>query len=397
MRLIKKIRKIPHKLNYELNKKLHFLFEITIGKHYLKKPLQDVIILESHTDFDTNGGALYNFMVDQGYNKKVKIVWLLWNKLDRSLPENVEAYGIEKPSLKKEIYLYTAKIISTDHLVYEKKRDDQKTFYLSHGAISLKKPQGYIGIPQNITNYLVASEYMRAITSDIYGFHSPNSKELILGYPVHDCLYKPSTDEIKKITSKRYTKVVLWMPTFRQIKGRNDSTEKDVLGIPLLKSDEEYKMLDEFLYKENMLLIIKIHPKQLLETLKITDTNNIRIITSNIQKNKQINTYELLKDSDALISDYSSIAFDYLHLDRPIGFAVSDIGSYKLGFIVNNPVELMGGPAINDYNEFTNFLKNVANGVDEYREKRQLIFDKLFKYKDGNSSARMIKYWDLNK
>ena len=32
----------------------------------------------------------------------------------------------------------------------------------------------------------------------------------------------------------------------------------------------------------------------------------------------------LMKDADALVGDYSSAAYDYMHLDRPVGFTMDD-------------------------------------------------------------------------
>ena len=53
----------------------------------------------------------------------------------------------------------------------------------------------------------------------------------------------------------------------------------------------------------------------------------------------------MLGSSDALITDYSSVYFDYLLLDKPIGFTVDDMELYikDRGFIFNNPEEYMPG------------------------------------------------------
>ena len=46
---------------------------------------------ESHNDFDSNGGAFYNYLIQNEYNKKYKIVWLIKHKesLNVQLPKNV--------------------------------------------------------------------------------------------------------------------------------------------------------------------------------------------------------------------------------------------------------------------------------------------------------------------
>jgi len=44
---------------------------------------------------------------------------------------------------------------------------------------------------------------------------------------------------------------------------------------------------------------------------------------------KQIKLYELIGISDGLLSDYSSVAVDYLLLDRPLGYVLADYNIYK--------------------------------------------------------------------
>lgn len=58
----------------------HFLFTKTLNLLYKRKKLLDVIIIESHNDFDSNGGAFYDYLIKNNFNAKYKIVWLLKNK-----------------------------------------------------------------------------------------------------------------------------------------------------------------------------------------------------------------------------------------------------------------------------------------------------------------------------
>lgn len=102
-----------------------------------------------------------------------------------------------------------------------------------------------------------------------------------------------------------------------------------------------------------------------------------------------------MKDADALVSDYSSAAYDYMHLDRPVGFTMDDANEYKLGFIVDNPDELIGGQIINDKNDFVSFINDVLNNKDPYQEKRHEVFDKSYKFHDGNSCQRLAELLKL--
>ena len=59
-------------------------------------------------------------------------------------------------------------------------------------------------------------------------------------------------------------------------------------------------------------------------------------------------TYELIGISDGLLSDYSSVAVDYLLLDRPLGYVLADYNIYKekRGFVFEDPLEYMPGEKI---------------------------------------------------
>ena len=49
----------------------------TIGSFLFKRiPLKETIILESHNDFDSNGGAFYDYLIKHNFNEKYKIVMM---------------------------------------------------------------------------------------------------------------------------------------------------------------------------------------------------------------------------------------------------------------------------------------------------------------------------------
>ena len=53
---------------------------------------------------------------------------------------------------------------------------------------------------------------------------------------------------------------------------------------------------------------------------------NIRYVTEEMLQKSGIQLYELVGLMDGLISDYSSIAVDYMLLDRPLGYVLTDPG-----------------------------------------------------------------------
>ena len=92
------------------------------------KRLKDIIMIESHNDFDCNGGAFYDFLIKNGYNKKYKIIWLLKHpeRKPKTLPENVECYPLFKPNIKKDYYNVVSKYFTADNTCLRKQNPKVK-------------------------------------------------------------------------------------------------------------------------------------------------------------------------------------------------------------------------------------------------------------------------------
>lgn len=74
---------------------------------------------------------------------------------------------------------------------------------------------------------------------------------------------------------------------------------------------------------------------------------------------------------------------------------MDDAKEYKLGFIVDDPIELIGGRIINNVKDYMNFINDVLNNRDPYREKRHKVFDKVYKFHDGDSCQRLAEFLNL--
>lgn len=370
-----------------------------MAKSILKSAeLENKIIIASHNDFDTNGGAFYDFLIRNHYNEKYKIIWLLKNKKPKSLPENVEAYNTFRPSWRKSYHICTAKYFIADDIITNKVKEEQKSYYLTHGSISLKNVTGKICLPDDVDFYLVPSDFWAPVFSKMLGIEYPNNRAVILGYPVHDLFEGERGEEIRKVTQQKYNKVVLWMPTFRMGAefDRIDSTKEFPLGIPLIQDVKEYEKLNLILQKYNILLLIKIHPMQPLHTIKIADMSNIKILTAETVKSLNVDNYRLMRDSDALISDYSSTSYEYLMLDRPIAYILEDKDEYKLGFCVDDISTMLAGKEIYNLNEMLDFVEDVGEDRDPYSVRRKALREKLYFYHDGKNCERLAKFMGLS-
>ena len=395
------IRKLPSRLKAKVQHFCCFRLEnllIRVIRHFtIRQPLKNVILIESHDDFDCNGGALYSYLLRHHYHETYRIVWLLKHPAPKKLPKNVRAYSISRPSIMKAYYRCTAKILTADNVVTPKVRADQKEYYLTHGGITFKNVRGLLVVPEHVDYVLSASANYDPYVCRNYSIPYPNQKMLHFGYPRDDVFYTETPDEIRKLSKKHYDKVFLWMPTFRKLTGtdRNDSTAEQPLGIPLIADPETFQQLNAYLRAHHALLVLKLHPGQDLSCVKVTDCSNIRIVTQQTMHTRGLDLARLMKSADALISDYSSAAYTYLLLDRPIGFILSDLKDYKLGFCVENYEDFLPGEQINSYDDMLAFLEHVLCGADPHHAERLALRDFLYAHQDGNACRRLVEFMGL--
>lgn len=361
------------------------------------KPLNKTIIIESHNDFDCNGGAIYRFLLKKGLNEKYRIVWLVKNKYHAlKLPKNVVMYDIWKPSVRKNLAISSAEYLFCDDVVTRKMKAAQISVYCTHGGCTFKNVKGRINVPEHVDYILSSSKEWDPFMCENYSIPYPNDRMLHIGFPSNDAFFDmKGNNEFNKILTGNFRKHILWMPTFRigGGTGRNDSEIELPLGIPLFENQDQLEKLNLILAQGSVLLVIKIHPMQVPETyIYLKDMSNIIILTGKRVKELDIDNYRLMASADALISDYSSATYSYLLLNRPIGFVLSDMAHYKVGFSVDNIYDYMPGEWIYTYREFVKFVNDIISGIDRYEDSRKKLLNWMYEYKDGNSCERLTDF-----
>ena len=145
------------------------------------------------------------------------------------------------------------------------------------------------------------------------------------------------------------------------------------------------------------MVIIKLHPFQNKESICLPKSSNIVLLTNDDIYDAGFQINQLLGHADALISDYSSVAVDYLQLDRPIGFTLDDVEEYEKnrGFVFDSIRDWLPGVELFSIDDFILFIDNVVNGKDTSREKRKKIFKKMHEFQDDCSSARVLKALEI--
>ena len=95
--------------------------------------------------------------------------------------------------------------------------------------------------------------------------------------------------------------------------------------------------------------------------------------------------YKFVALTDALLSDYSSIAIDYLIVDRPIAYTLDDFEEYRKtrGFLVEDPRVYMPGYHLYVFDDLKRFILDLFEGKDLYKEQREQMGDQLIVKSDN--------------
>lgn len=377
----------------------HYLAEKKIDALIARLPLKNTVLFQGEGDNRENSLALYEYMRSHGLLKRYKIVWLCDHPgnfphdgrtayIDRNLYDKI-------PGLlaiwKDKLYRNTARYLYYENKMIPKEREGQIAVYLKHGTFMLKNVKGKICIPEDADGAICTSQNY----ADLAAEQESISKEklIICGSPRLDFLYREKNVLQALKLWEPDKKYILWLPTLRQSKTvvRNDVRQTAPLGIPLIRSDAEFERLEKHLEETGTKLIIKPHPHQDLSVYKIDTCKNIVFLTQDTLDRCDFTIHSLMRETDALISDYSSIAFDYMLLDRPIAYTVDDMEDYLIGFSVETPFDYMPGKKMYACGDMLDFVDDVKNGADIYVEQRRKVRDYIHQYQDDKNSERFLR------
>ena len=212
------------------------------------------------------------------------------------------------------------------------------------------------------------------------------------GYPRIDFLLQES-DLLSSLGIKRteFDKIIVYMPTFRKpVDGGYSDAGGGVQSCIDIDNPDTIARLSAFLRQIRCLMLIKWHPADVRRSSRIEADSMVPISDEMLVK-RGLTVYHLLHESDALITDYSSVFCDYLVLDRPIAFDIADMDSYaeKRGFVFDKPLDYMPGMKLRSEMDFMTFCKDLIEGRDNYRAERERVRTVFNDYSDGRNSRRL--------
>lgn len=382
--------------------------------YWQKKPLdENLIVMESGGEITDNAYALYDYLGKNGYLKKYHVVWLVYeisgprkeHKIQHLYPNTKIVWG-NRLGVHKEWdkYLALCKWHIYDHtnwIAQFKKREDQKIINLWHGC-------GFKGSKGSATSEKSPADINFVTGKAFYQvfrivFNCDDNKLLDIGYPRNDYLLRVMNSNVRRFSSflklNSFNKVFLWMPTFRRSisKALDEDYFNSTTGLPIVDDKRKLDEFDKFLNSLNVICIFKMHHLQANLSVFRNNYKNIKIIKDGDLEKHGVQLYEIISLSDCLITDYSSVANDYMLLDRPIIYTLDDYEKYKKsrGFIPEDPINYFAGDHVKNIGDLKKSILNVSDGIDKYKNQRHDILPLIHSHVDGNSSQRIINYLGL--
>lgn len=191
------------------------------------------------------------------------------------------------------------------------------------------------------------------------------------GYPRNDIFFNKCLRDnkiIEKMGLKKFNEIILYAPTYRK-KGE------------ILKpfSEDTLEEIDRLLRERNWVLLVKKHPNT--KKIEILETNNIIDVS-----NQLTDVQELLPYVDILITDFSSIIYDFMITNRPVILYTFGLSEYSEGFLYDL-FRVFSGLVVKDEKELVKLLKSSGRKTIKRISALNSIFNKE---NDGLSTLKLL-------
>ena len=348
--------------------------------------------------------AIYEYMLQDERFSDYKFIWVVRDLEKYSyLCENANTTIVKNRTKEYAKALASAKYWIFNYRIYDYIYPKKEQNYVQcwHGT-PLKRLGYDIEVSQNAMNsreeirykYRTDAEKFSYILSpsafasekfaSAWNLNDTGQSEKIMevGYPRNDFISNYKQEEVIKIKNELGIpldkKVLLYAPTWRD--------NQHVSGVGYVYSNPvDFAKMQEILGSE-WVILFRAH----YLVANAFEFDKYEGFVYNASGHDDIN--ELYIISDMLVTDYSSVFFDYAILKRPVLFYMYDLEEYAndvRGFYID--LTELPGPIVTTEEEFIDKVKNVNEWFafdDRYRK-----FDQKFNYlNDGNACSRFVNY-----
>lgn len=315
--------------------------------------------------------------------KNMEIIFITNHPEAAGAPKGVRVY--KSNSIGAVYALSTARVWLDNNRKepYIKKRKGQYYIQTWHGGIALKKIEK--DYEEHLGRDYVKNAKRDSAMTDLYISNSDFCTEMYrrsfwykgaileCGSPRNDILIHPDRnigDRVRKALSiGRETKIALYAPTYRE--GKNNTSA-------YILDYEKLLMALHSKFGGDWIIAVRLHP------LVSAQSDGLSYGKKVINATHYRDIYELMSESDVLITDYSNIMFEFSFTGKPVFLYASDMEEYERdrGFYF----EYTSLPYYKSKN-----MKELLEGIESfhkqsYEEDVQNFFDSLVLYESGQAS-----------
>lgn len=315
----------------------------------------------------------------------VKLVWAVSDK-DIDIPEKIKKVLIGTPQYYRELFTSGIYVTNTVHNLYEQKRKGQ--FYINtwHGYGPFKLAEGDVNRDvesreryrkSNAASdlFLTASHFYTRVYRDSFFYEG---EVMECGAPRNDVFFtdnKIKDSVYKKLEISSDRKILLYAPTFREDTANSfqkyDINMKRVLRALEQRFGGEYILVYRF---HHYLYALGISQHFYADAVDVTYYPDIQ---------------ELLVAADVVITDYSSLMWDFSLQRRPVFLYQNDKKNYENDRGFYSPVSEWPYPRAHSQDELVDAIINFDN--DKYIKNLNTFFEKYGSCDDGHASERVVK------
>ncbi|ENQ3107024.1 CDP-glycerol glycerophosphotransferase [Bacillus sp. 491mf] len=363
-------------------------------------PKKNLILFESFSgkQYSCNPRAMYEYMLQN--NMDFQMVWSV-KKDCIAVFEEANIPYVKRFSIRWFILLARARYWVTNsrmptwlpkpkHTTYvqtwhgtplKKLAGDMKEVHMP-GTTTEKYKHNFYREAQNWDYLLSPNAYSTKIFKRAFQFQ----KDVVeAGYPRNDFLYVNNNSKAIHALKKKNglpvdKKIILYAPTWRDDQFYSKGRYKLDLQLDL-------GLLQETLGSDYIILL-RMH----YLVAEQFDLEQYSGFVYDFSHYRDINELYLL--SDLLITDYSSVFFDYANLKRPIIFYTYDIDSYReklRGLYFDLETEVPGPVVVNTEGVLAEILKFELNGLGEFADKYNTFYNNYCYLEDGFASKRVVE------
>lgn len=362
-----------------------FFYETRDGQNMSDSPLQILkAVLKKNTRSE-------HFIVYQNRYLDEVLLGLRLNQINIDKMKNVHLVERNTPSYVEAQLFSKYLITDSTFQSFFVKKNDQVYVNTWHGTPL--KSMGYAMPEGNFTSWNVMRNFLMSDylispnrhTTDIFlnDYHLNGmytGKILEIGYPRNDIFFKLDQQQlliqylIENYGIDENKLTLVYAPTWKP-----DELTKKPSDVAL-EYARIYEILTEKLGNEYNILM-KVHPFVYTRLKRFESVNNFIV-------NDGIDANELLSVTDLLVTDFSSIFFDFLITDKPIVFFNTDSEVYQEERGYYFSLESLPGPFFSNMDYMIDYIR--TGNFDKYEQNYNDFKNRFVNLDDGNVTERLL-------